>query len=260
LPIIAELDNLGDHLREAPRARHLYAGGRAPAGGTCSISFEAVSFTHCTGEGEPQGGVRSIELIVAPGEFVGLSGFTGSGKSTLLDLIAGLEKPDAGKVLFGGRELSEAGLAAHRARLAYLAADPLLFGGTVRSNLAWTAPEAGDEAMWDALEAATATDLVRRLGGGLDSRIHEAGANLSAGERQQIAIARAMLRRPSLLLLDEATSSLDRDRERRVLANLASRDPRPTIVFVSHREESFAQFDRVVALSDGQIVSIRRVT
>jgi ATP-binding cassette subfamily C protein len=259
LPIFAELHDLGGQLPERRSEKGIGAGARAAAGTACSISFKAVSFTHRTGEGEPQGGLRAAELDIAPGEFVGLSGFTGSGKSTLLDLVAGLEKPDVGKVLFDGRELSDAEFTAHRGRLAYLAADPVLFGGTVRSNLSWAAPDAGDEAMWEALEAATVTELVRRLGGGLDGRIHEAGANLSAGERQQIAIARALLRRPSLLLLDEATSSLDRDRERRVLAKLASRDPRPTILFVSHREESFARCDRVVALSKGQITSIRSV-
>jgi ATP-binding cassette subfamily C protein len=259
LPIFAELQDLVGHLPEGCSDRPVEAQARGTGRAACSISFETVSVTHCTGEGEPQGGLRSIEFEVAPGEFIGLSGFTGSGKSTLLDLVAGLEKPDAGKVLFDGRELFEAELTAYRRRLAYLAADPVLFAGTVRSNLSWAAPNAGDEAMWEALEAATATEIIARLGGGLDSRIHDAGANLSGGERQQIAIARALLRNPSLLLLDEATSSLDREREQRVLAKLATRNPRPTILFVSHREESFAQCDRVVALSEGKIHSIRRI-
>jgi ATP-binding cassette subfamily C protein len=142
--------------------------------------------------------------------------------------------------------------------LAYLAADPVLFGGSLRSNLSWVARDAGDPAMWQALETAGATEFVDRLGRGLDSRIDEAGTNLSAGERQQIAIARALLRRPSLLLLDEATSSLDRLCERRLLDKLAALEPRPTILLVSHREESFARCNRVATLSDGEIISIRR--
>jgi ATP-binding cassette subfamily C protein len=150
-------------------------------------------------------------------------------------------------------------LAAHRRGLGYLAADPVLFGGTVRSNLAWAAPDADDRAMWDALAVAGATELIDRLGGGLDSPIHEAGANLSAGERQQLALARALTRGPALLLLDEATSSLDRACERRVLARLTALKPRPTILLVSHRAESFAQCDRVVAMSGGHISSTRRL-
>lgn len=256
LPVYAELHELGGHIAQcASEQTSRCAGPSAPR----AISFCGAELTHRMANGESQGGVRAVELDIAPGEFLGLAGPTGSGKSTLLDLAAGLEMPDAGRVLFGGRELSDVDLAAHRGALAYLAADPALFGGTVRSNLSWAAPHADDEAMWTAIEAAIATELVDRLGGGLDSRIHEAGANLSAGERQQIAIARALLRRPSLLLLDEATSSLDIVREQRVLSALASLDPRPTILFVSHREESFARCDRVVGLSEGQITSVRRV-
>lgn len=252
LPVFAELHELGSRLPHARSDERTAAAPLPVAGKACSISFNAVCLTHRTSEGESRGGVHAVDFDIAPREFIGLAGPTGCGKSTLLELVAGLEKPDAGKILFDGRELSEAELSAHRGGLAYLAAEPVLFGGTVRSNLAWAAPDAGDAAMWEALAAATATELVERLGRGLGSLLFEAGANLSAGERQQIALARALLRRPSLLLLDEATSSLDADRERLVLANLAALEPRPTILFVSHRPASFALCDRVITVSGGQ--------
>jgi len=259
LPMFAELNDLTARFPERQASTKSVAATNTQAVAPCSISLRGVSRTHRGTDGEVRGGICAVELDIAPGEVVGLSGPTGSGKSTLLDLIAGLDKPDSGGVLVEGRELAEAALTSHRAHLAYLGADPMLFGGTVRGNLAWAAPDTGDEEMWAAIETATATDLVERLGDGLDSRLHEAGANLSAGERQQIALARALLRRPSLLLLDEATCSLDAASERRLLARLASLEPRPTILFVSHRTESFALCGRVIDLAEGRVTSIRRV-
>jgi ABC-type multidrug transport system fused ATPase/permease subunit len=259
LPIFADLDDLGSQLPAGICGAPCRMAAPPRSGAGSRISLRAASLVHRSADGEPRGGVLAADLDIAPGEFVGLSGPTGSGKSTLLDLVAGLEPPEAGTFLLDGAEPSEARLAAHRRGLGYLAADPVLFGGTVRSNLAWAAPDADDRAMWDALAVAGATELIDRLGGGLDSPIHEAGANLSAGERQQLALARALTRGPALLLLDEATSSLDRARERRVLARLTALKPRPTILLVSHRAESFAQCDRVVAMSGGHISSTRRL-
>jgi ATP-binding cassette subfamily C protein len=253
LPIFAELHGLGAELPEAhPETTVAAIVGPGPR----SISFKSVSFVH----GAARGGIRAADLDIAPGEFIGFAGPTGAGKSTLLDLVAGLERPQEGQIFVDGRELVDSVCNLHRRRLAYLGADPVLFAGTVRDNLAWAAPGADDAAKWTALEIATAADLINRLGNGLDSRLHEAGANLSAGERQQIALARALLRRPSLLLLDEATCSLDAARERQLLTNLAALEPRPTILIVSHRAESFALCNRVVTLAGGQIASIRRVS
>lgn len=259
LPLFAELRDLGAQLPKGYPAGNPTA-AELSATPPCAISLRSVSLTHRAGDGTACGGVLGVDLAIAPGELVGLCGPTGAGKSTLLDLVAGLEKPDVGQVLIDGVELTEPQLRLHRARLAYLVADPVLFKGSLRSNLLWSTPGARDDSLWEALETAAAADLVGRLASGLDSPIHDGGANFSAGERQQIGLARALLRRPSLLLLDEATCSLDADSERRLLANLTSLAPRPTILLISHRAESFALCDRIITLADGQLTLDRRDT
>ena len=252
LPTFDEIDDLARQLAAAaPETPALpYAVPEPVSYGP--ISLAGVSLAQAERDGAPRARLEAIDLEIAPGELVGLSGDTGAGKTTLLDVIAGLAHPDEGRVAVAGRDIA---VAEHQARLAYLAAEPALFGGTVRDNLAWVVPHADDRRIWAALETADADGLVRGLGDGLDSRLDEGGANLSAGERQLIAFARALMRRPSLILIDEATASLDADREARLLARLTALEPRPTILLVSHRAASLARCDRVIAFADGAIVA-----
>lgn len=183
--------------------------------------------------------LNNLDLTLPRGSFIGIVGPSGCGKTSLLDAIAGLLPPQTGQVHVLGRALSDEGaLVAHRRALAYVGQEPFLLDGSVRRNLAWSCPDADETAMWAALEQAEAAQIVRRLEGGLEARIGARGSLLSAGERQRLALARALLRAPDLLLLDEATNAVDVACEERILRRLAALSPRVTILLVAHRRES----------------------
>jgi ATP-binding cassette subfamily C protein len=178
-------------------------------------------------------------LVIPAGAFVGLVGPSGVGKTTFLDLVAGLLVPETGRLAVGeGRG----------ERLAYVAQEAFLFDGSVRRNLAWGCPDATETEMVEALALAEAGDLLARLG--LDGAVGDRGARVSAGERQRLALARAVLRRPGLLILDEATNALDVATERAILARLDQLRPATTILMVSHRAESLALCDHLLTFPD----------
>jgi ATP-binding cassette subfamily C protein len=218
------------------------------------IAFESVSFIHrfptgaVTDEGT-DGVVRDLNLTIGQGEFLVITGTSGAGKTTLMDLLAGLYRPTSGRIAVGGRTLGPTMLAAWRRGLAYVPQDPFLFNDSVRHNLAWANPAADEAQMWQTLEMTGAKSLVRRMENGLDTVVGERGTLVSGGERQRIALARALLRKPKLLILDEATSALDSETEHSVLARLRDMKMRPTIILIAHRTENLAVGDRVVRLA-----------
>jgi ATP-binding cassette, subfamily C, bacterial len=219
------------------------------------VVFAAVTYRHAPdGGGEGGGGVERLDFRLEPGEFVGVSGPSGAGKTTLADLLVGLFPPQAGRITVGGKPLQGETLAAWRGGVSYISQDPFLFHDTVRRNLAWASSEASEAQMWAALELADAADTVRRMDGGLDAIVGERGVLVSGGERQRIALARAVLRRPRLLIMDEATNAIDVDAERALVARIASLSPPPTIVLIAHRPESLAPCRRVLRLEDGRLV------
>ncbi len=224
------------------------AGGPAapvPAG---AIVFRGVRFLHPGG-----GGLRAVDIEIAPGTFLGISGPSGAGKTTLVDLLVGLLTPQAGEIRIGGVPLAGTCAAAWRRETAYVAQDGFLFHDTVRRNLVWDAEGIDAAAIAAALATVGADAIVARLPQGLETVIGERGALLSGGERQRLSLARALLRRPALLVLDEATNALDHAGEAAVLGALAALDPRPTIVMITHRPESLAFCDRVVHVAGGEL-------
>jgi len=223
------------------------------------VVFAGVTYRHGDAEAEDGRGVDALDLAIAPGDFVGVSGPSGAGKTTFTDLLAGLVPPQQGRITVGGAPLAGAVLDAWRRSIAYVAQDAFLFHDSVRRNLAWMAPGASEAEMWRALDIAGAADLVRSMDGGLDTIVGERGSLVSGGERQRLALARAILRRPRLLILDEATSAIDVAAERAIVARLAALSPRPTIVLIAHRAESLARCERVLTFEGGRLVEDRRV-
>jgi ATP-binding cassette subfamily C protein len=217
------------------------------------IGLEDVGYQHPHTDDTASHGVRAANLTIEPGTILGLAGTSGAGKTTLADLLVGLLQPQAGHIVVGGKVLDDTTLPSWRAQLSYISQDPFLFHDTVRRNLLWAKPDATEVQMWDALAFSGADTVVRRMDGGLDGIVGERGSLVSGGERQRIALARAMLRKPRLLVMDEATNAIDVDGERRIMEQLAALEPRPTIVMIAHRAESMALCDRIVRMQDGRL-------
>lgn len=209
-----------------------------------------VTYAHAGGRG-----VADVNLTIPPGAFAGIAGPSGAGKTTLADLIVGLIVPQSGSVSVGGVAFDAATRAGWAASVAYVPQDGFLFHDSVRRNLSWSSPDASDAEIAAALAAAGATQIVARLAGGLETVIGERGGLLSGGERQRLGIARALLARPRLLVLDEALSAIDAAGEAELLARLAALDPRPTILMITHREDSLRWCDMKVRVDAGRVVT-----
>jgi len=224
------------------------------------IVFEHVSFHHAEADDRSDlpRGIDDVDLVIAPGECVGIGGPSGAGKTTLADLLVGLYSPQRGRITVGGVVLNGSVLNGWRERVGYVSQDPFLFHDTVRRNLAWANPQASEADVWDALRFAGADGVVRRMAQGLDTMLGERGILVSGGERQRIALARAILRKPHVLVLDEATSAVDVAGEREIFTRLRSLAPRLTTVIIAHRAESLMLCDRILHMEAGRCVEVGR--
>jgi ATP-binding cassette subfamily C protein len=217
------------------------------------VEFRGVTFLHRDEDGGA-GGLRDLDLTIEPGSFVGITGASGAGKTTFADLLVGLYPPQSGAVLVDGEPLSNDRLRAWRNSVSYVSQDPFLFHDTIRRNLLWAKPDAAEEELWNVLAQAGADSLVRRMPDALETVVGERGTLVSGGERQRLALARALLRRPRLLLLDEATNAVDVEGERAVLRRLHAAPNRPTILMIAHRDTSLDLCERIIELREGQLV------
>ena len=197
--------------------------------------------------------LNDVNLTIEPGETVALVGQTGAGKSTLVKLIARFYDVTGGRVLVDGTDVRDFDLPAYRHRLGVVPQESYLFAGTVRDAIAYARPDATDDEVEAAARATGAHEMILRLPGGYQHEVAERGRNLSAGQRQLIALARAQLADPAILLLDEATAALDLPAEAAVNRAIAELTAARTTVVVAHRLTTAARADRIVVLDQGRI-------
>jgi ABC-type bacteriocin/lantibiotic exporter with double-glycine peptidase domain len=215
------------------------------------VEFAAVEFGYSTNKGL----LRVPSLRIIAGEHIAIAGENGAGKSTLAKLIARLYDPVCGSIRLGGEDLRNIYLKNLRLSICYLPRDPVLFEGSIISNLRFVRPAASEQELEEAMQMVGLSALVTSLPDGLRQRIGPDGCKLSGGERQRLALARAFVQRPRVLILDEATSCLDPLAEEKILANLRRHLSLSTFIVISHRFSTFSAFDRVLLLSRGRIVS-----
>jgi len=200
--------------------------------------------------------LTGVSLVVPARRTTALVGPSGAGKSTLADLLMGLLEPDAGVIEIDGVPLTRKALRSWRGSVAYVPQETFLFHDTVRANLWWARPEAAEDEVWRTLDAAAAAEFVRAMPEGLDTVIGERGIRVSGGERQRLALARALLRAPSLLILDEATSALDSESERRVQGSIEALHGQLTMVVIAHRLSTIRSADQIVVLDGGRVAEV----
>jgi ATP-binding cassette subfamily B protein len=216
------------------------------------ISFEHVNFGYLPDEIV----LQDVNLDIAPGESVAFVGPTGAGKSTMAKLANRFYDPTSGRVLLDGVDIKTVTLHSLRSQLGVVPQEPFLFAGSIRLNLSFGRPGATEEEIDTAIDVVGLRELVDRLPQGLDTVVHERGQTLSAGERQQLALARAFLARPRVLILDEATSSLDLQSETIIERALDRLLEGRTAILIAHRLTTAQRADRIVVIDHGGIVEM----
>ncbi|MFI9160386.1 ABC transporter ATP-binding protein [Kitasatospora aureofaciens] len=198
--------------------------------------------------------LRGIDLTARPGQTTAIIGSTGSGKSTLLGLVPRLFDATSGQVLLDGVDVRELSADAIADSVGIVPQKPYLFTGTVASNLRYGRPDATDEELWHALEIAQAKEFVEKLAEGLDAPIAQGGSNVSGGQRQRLAIARALVRRPDVYLFDDSFSALDYATDAKLRKALARETADATVLIVAQRVSTIRDADRIIVLDEGAVV------
>lgn len=223
-------------------------GGRAPF-----LEFHHVSFGYA---GAGADTLHDLSFAVNRGETVGVIGGTGSGKSSLVNLIPGFYPVSKGAIRMEGRDLKTIPEDELRGRIGVVPQKAVLFKGTIRSNLQWGKPDATEEEMWQAIEAAQAKDVVEGKEGRLDAKIAQGGKNLSGGQRQRLTIARALVRKPEILILDDSASALDYATDAKLRTALKNLEGSITTFIVSQRASTVRHADKILVLDDGELAGV----
>jgi ABC-type multidrug transport system fused ATPase/permease subunit len=220
------------------------------------IHFDGVTFAYADASGAAgsQTAVEAIELLIPPGQTVALVGATGAGKSTLAKLVARFYDPTAGRVLVDGHDLRDVAASSLRRQMGIVPQEAFLFSGTVGENIAFGRPEATADEVRAAAAAVGAHEFIAALDDGYDTEVGERGAQLSAGQRQLLAFARALIADPRILILDEATANVDLHTEGRIEAGLRRLLAGRTALVIAHRLSTIRAAGRIVVLDGGRIV------
>jgi ABC-type multidrug transport system fused ATPase/permease subunit len=197
--------------------------------------------------------LSGVDLDIAPGERIALVGPSGAGKSTIASLLLRFHDPVSGDILIDGESLASFPLTAYRKRVAFVPQEVILFGGDIRSNIAYGKPDATDAEIMDAADKANAKEFIDSFPEGFETLVGERGVQLSGGQRQRIAIARAILRNPDILILDEATSALDSTSELEVQKALDVLMQGRSSLIIAHRLSTIRSADRIAVIADGAI-------
>ncbi|WP_309486168.1 ABC transporter ATP-binding protein [Ancylobacter mangrovi] len=221
------------------------------------IRFDDVTFHY----GKGAGVIEHLDLVIAPGERVGLVGPSGAGKSTLMNLLLRFYDVEGGRILVDGQDVKEISQESLRARIGVVTQDTSLMHRSVRDNVRYGRPEAGEDAIMEAARRAHAAEFIDTLADpqgrtGLDAHVGERGVKLSGGQRQRIAIARVLLKDAPILVLDEATSALDSEVEAAIQTNLDALMAGKTVIAIAHRLSTIARMDRLVVMDHGRIVEV----
>ncbi|WP_028778902.1 ABC transporter ATP-binding protein [Shimazuella kribbensis] len=213
------------------------------------IEFEHVSF----GYSDEREILQDVSFAIKPGEFIGIVGATGGGKSTIIDLLLRFGQPRTGQILLDGQPLNAYQLKDYRKQIGLVPQDIFLWNRTIRENLLYVNPSATEEELRKAADQAQMKQLIENLPEGWNTLIGDRGVRLSGGEKQRLAIARTLLRKPSILLLDEPTSALDAKTEFLLQACLEEVYQEKTIIVVAHRLATIRNADRILVVNQGRI-------
>ena len=216
-----------------------------------TLRFEDVTFAY-PGADKPV--LRGVSFEAVPGQTVAIIGSTGAGKSTLINLVPRLFDATSGSVQVGGADVRDVDADVLWSQLGLIPQRAFLFSGTIADNLRYGKADATEDEMWQALEIAQARDFVEALPDGLGTRVAQSGANFSGGQRQRLAIARAVIRRPAIYLFDDSFSALDLSTDARLRAALAPVTTDSTVVIVAQRISTIRNADVILVLEDGEVV------
>ncbi len=249
---MAALDKIFELLDEAPELADRHGAIELPRI-RGEIRFEDVSFRYRAGD-DIKLALEDVSLTVPPGQTVALVGATGAGKSTFAKLVARFYDPTDGRVLVDGHDLRDVAARSLRSQMGIVPQEAFLFSGTIGDNIAFGRPGAGDEEIAAAAQAVGAWDFIAALPQGPDTEVGERGVQLSSGQRQLVAFARALIADPRILVLDEATSNVDLHTEGRIEAGLRRLLAGRTAIVIAHRLSTIRQSGRIIVLDHGRIV------